>query len=62
MVLARPITLHPHLHMHFYIRNADADAGKCPTQPGKNEIWMKFFGEVQNSLHFFDLCREPAIY
>jgi hypothetical protein len=30
--------------MHFYIRNADADVGKCPTQPGKSEIWMKFFG------------------
>ena len=30
--------------MHFYIRNAYADAGKCPTQPGKSEIWTKFFG------------------
>ena len=29
---ARPLTLHPHLH--FYIRDADADAGTCPTQPG----------------------------
>ena len=44
LVRARPITLDPHLHMHFYIRNADADAGKWPTQPGKSEIWMKKYG------------------
>ena len=30
--------------MHFYICDADADAGKCPTQPGKTDIWMKKFG------------------
>jgi hypothetical protein len=34
---ARPLTL----HLHFYIRNADADAGKCPTQPGIPQMWMK---------------------
>jgi hypothetical protein len=40
---ARPLTLHPHMHRHLYIRNADADAGKCPTQPGNPQMWMKKF-------------------
>ena len=37
---ARPLTL----HLHFYMRDADADAGKCPTQPGIPSFWMKKFG------------------
>ena len=41
---ARPLTLHPHLHMHFYIRDANADAWKCPTHPGITEMWMKKSG------------------
>jgi hypothetical protein len=40
MVRARPLTL----HLHFYIRNANADAGKCPTQHGIIGFWMKKFG------------------
>ena len=40
---ARPLTLHPHLHMHFYIRDAYVDAWKCPTQHGITQMWMKKF-------------------
>jgi hypothetical protein len=40
---ARLLTLHPHLHLHFYIRDANADVGKCPTQPGITQMWMKKF-------------------
>ena len=38
---ARPLTL----HLHFYIRNANADAGKCPTQPGITQSRLKKFPE-----------------
>jgi hypothetical protein len=31
------------MHLHFYIRNADADVGKCPTQLGNPQMWMKKF-------------------
>jgi hypothetical protein len=41
IVRARPLTLHPHLNLHFYIRDADADAWKCPTQLGITQMWMK---------------------
>jgi hypothetical protein len=40
---ARPPTLHSILHLHFYIRDADADARKCPTQLGIMQMWMKKF-------------------
>ena len=26
-------TMHPHLHLHFYIRDANADAGTTPNGP-----------------------------
>jgi hypothetical protein len=31
------------MHLHFYIRDANADAGKCLTQPGNPQMWMKKF-------------------
>ena len=32
------------LHLQFYIRDAVADAGKCPAQLGITQMWMKNFG------------------
>jgi hypothetical protein len=29
--------------MPFYIHDAYSDAGKCPTQPGITQMWMKKF-------------------
>jgi len=29
--------MHPHLQLHFFI----CDAGKCPTQPGTPQMWVK---------------------
>jgi hypothetical protein len=43
VIRARPLILHPYLHLHFYIRDADVDAGKCPTQSGIICMWMKNF-------------------
>jgi hypothetical protein len=58
---ARSLTLHPHLHLHFYIRDADADVGSAPLNLATFKCRGRKFLEVQNSLHFLDLCREPAI-
>ena len=40
------------MNMHFYIRDVDADAGKCPTQPGIIGFWMKKFGGDTDLLAF----------
>ena len=39
-IRARPLTLHSHMHPDFNIRDAIADVGKCPTQPGITQMWM----------------------
>ena len=40
-LMARPLTLHLHLQMHFYICNANADAGKPPTHQHVIQTRMK---------------------
>jgi hypothetical protein len=51
------------MHLHFYIHDADANAneGKCPTQPGITLKWIKEFPRGAE-LHAFPQFMQGACY
>ena len=61
-IWARPLTLHPSMNMHFYIHDADADAGTTPMVIVYEKFGWEVLQALQPSMHNVNLCRESAIW
>jgi hypothetical protein len=49
-VRASLVVLDPHLHLHFFIRDADADTGKCPIGSCFGKLRMKMDAGIADLL------------